>query len=158
MKTKKASDNLVKVVEHADEKCRQLGAKLTPKRKQVLMGLVKSEKAVSAYELADFCSQEFQVAMPTMSVYRILDFLQKAQLVHKLSTANKFVACSHITCSHAHEVPQFLICDVCQTVKEISVNKSMIEDLQLNVEKAGFRLLSPQIEMSCLCEQCAEAA
>lgn len=150
--------NLLRVAEHANEKCKQLGTKLTPKRKQVLMGLVKSEKAISAYELADFCAKEFKESMPTMSVYRILDFLQEVQLVHKLSSANKFVACSHITCKHAHEVPQFLICNECQRVKEISINKSTIDDLQTNVEKAGFKLLSPQLEMSCLCDQCVDAA
>ncbi|TQV88561.1 Fur family transcriptional regulator [Aliikangiella coralliicola] len=154
MSTKKVAENLLKIVERADEKCKHMGVKLTTKRKQVLMGLVKSEKAISAYELADYYTQEFEVAMPPMSVYRILDFLQQAQLVHKLNIANKYVACSHITCDHAHEIPQFLICSKCQQVEEITIKKSIIENLQLNVEKAGFRLLSPQLEMNCLCEHC----
>lgn len=158
MSTSKLEKQFVEIVKHADEKCKQLGVKLTPKRKQVLLGLVKSEKAVSAYELAEYCTQEFDMAMPTMSVYRILDFLQEAQLVHKLSIANKYVACSHITCAHVHQVPQFLICGDCQKVTEIGIDKKLIQSLQNNVEEAGYQLKSPQLEMSCICKDCIKNA
>lgn len=142
------------IIKHAEQHCHQHGARLTNKRKQVLSGLLKSNKALSAYELVDYCKTEFGQAFPAMSVYRILDFLQDEHLVHKLNLANKYVACSHITCDHDHEVPQFLICGQCQRVKEISINKSTINQLQHSVEEARFHLVSPQLEMNCLCENC----
>lgn len=143
-----------RIIKHAEQHCKAHGSRLTDKRKQVLSGLLQSKKALSAYELVDYCKDEFGENFPAMSVYRILAFLQDEQLVHKLKLANKFVACAHITCDHAHEIPQFLICGQCQRVEEITIGKSTIKNLQKNVEQAGFHLLSPQLEMDCLCEQC----
>jgi Fur family zinc uptake transcriptional regulator len=102
----------------------------------------------------DFCNSEYEQALPAMSVYRILDFLQEQHLVHKLNLANKYVACAHITCNHDHGVPQFLICGKCQKVEEISVAKSTINALRRSVHDAGYELLSPQLEMNCICADC----
>ena len=143
-----------KIIKHAEHYCKAHGARLTPKRKQVLSGLLKSQKALSAYELVEYCKAEFGEAIPAMSVYRILDFLQDEHLVHKLRLANKYVACSHITCDHDHGVPQFLICGQCQKVEEIAISKSTIKELQHNVAKAGFHLVSQQLELDCLCDDC----
>ena len=96
--------------------------------------------------------------MPPMSVYRILEFLEAELLVHKLSSANKYVACSHIACDHAHEVPQFLICGKCQKVKEIAISKTVIDELDKQVVNAGYRLMNSQLELQCLCEHCLENA
>ena len=142
------------VLAHAEQSCKANGARLTGKRKQVLAGLLHSERALSAYELVDYCQQAFGESLPAMSVYRILDFLEGEELVHKLRLANKYVACSHITCDHAHAVPQFLICNNCQRVREISIDKKVVQELQRNVEAAGYRLRSPQLEMNCLCDDC----
>ena len=144
------------IIEHAEQHCQVNGSRLTEKRKQVLAGLLQSEKALSAYELIDICKAEFGETLPAMSVYRILDFLQNEHLVHKLKLSNKYVACRHITCDHAHAVPQFLICNTCQKVKEVSIKKSIITELENNIKHTGFDLLSPQIEMNCICNNCAE--
>lgn len=147
-------NEIQRALEHAERHCKQHGGRLTSKRKQILRGLLQSEKAMSAYELVEFCKAEFGESMPAMSVYRILDFLQDEHLVHKLNLANKYVACAHITCDHEHAVPQFLICGECSKVKEISINKSVIDELQGNVEQAGFQLVTPQLEMNCICNDC----
>ena len=143
------------IIQHAEQHCDLRSSRLTQKRKQILTGLVKSNKALSAYELIDFCKQEFGESLPAMSVYRILDFLESELLVHKLNLANKYVACMHISCDHAHAVPQFLICKSCSIVKEITVEESTITDLGNTVKGAGYQLLSPQIELNCLCDNCA---
>lgn len=151
-------NNVQAVIDHAEQQCKSHGARLTHKRKQVLAGLLLSGKALSAYELAEYCQTEIDETIPVMSVYRILDFLEGEQLVHKLKLANKFVACSHISCSHSHGVPQFLICNLCQSVKEISIKQSIFKSLQKNVAEAGYHLLSPQLEMNCLCDACVSKA
>ena len=150
--------NTQKIIERAEQRCKTHGTRLTSKRKQVLSGLLQSEKAFSAYELVDYCKSEFGEKIPPMSVYRILAFLQNEQLVHKLKLANKFVACIHIACDHAHGVSQFLICGQCQRVKEIAIKESTINTLRQSVEEAGFHLLSPQLEMDSLCEGCMSNA
>ena len=151
-------ENLKKIIDRAEKNCKTRGSRLTNKRKQVLSGLLKSEKALSAYELIDICKAEFGETLPAMSMYRILDFLQDERLVHKLNLANKYVACSHIVCDHEHAVSQFLICSQCQKVKEITINKSTMEELKKNVNDAGFHLTNSQLEMNCICENCMISA
>ncbi|GAA4958605.1 transcriptional repressor [Halioxenophilus aromaticivorans] len=150
--------NISQILSHAEASCRQRGTNLTEKRKRVLTGLLQSKKALSAYDLIDYLRVEFDEAPPPTSVYRILDFLSEENLVHKLKLANKYVACSHISCDHAHEVPQFLICDDCGSVAEIGVKKNVINTLQNSVEQAGYLLKSPQLELHCVCQDCAERA
>ncbi|MBN7798358.1 Fur family transcriptional regulator [Parahaliea mediterranea] len=143
------------ILAHAEKTCRERGVKLTAKRRQVLAGLLSEGRALSAYELVDVCRERFDTPIPVMSAYRILAFLEGENLVHKLHLANKYVACSHISCDHAHEVPQFLICDQCGSVKEIGIQKSLINRLRQDVAKADYVLQSPQLELHCLCKACA---
>jgi Fur family zinc uptake transcriptional regulator len=153
-----ASASASKVLKHAENHCKQRGTRLTEKRKQVLTGLVESKKALSAYELIDYCREELGQQLPAMSIYRILEFLEGEDLVHRLHLAKKYVACSHITCDHQHEVPQFLICNNCHTVEEISISRSVIDSLKQSVTDAGYHLASPQFEFECYCGDCKEIA
>jgi len=142
------------ILDHAENTCKENGAKLTNKRRQVLAGLVESQKAMSAYEMVDYCKDNYGESLPPMSVYRILDFLEGEHLVHKLQLANKYIACAHITCEHDHGVPQFLICNECQRVEEISIKKSTMRSIEQSVTDADFVLLTPQLELNCICKQC----
>lgn len=141
-------------IQDAEQYCKTHGARLTIKRKQVLSALIQSNKALSAYELIDFYKENYDENLPAMSVYRILEFLESEHLVHKLNIANKYVVCAHISCAHEHDIPQFLICGNCSKVKEIGIKPSMITDLQDTVKEAGFSLVSPQLEMNCVCNDC----
>ena len=148
-------NTLETVLQHAEQHCKSHGAKLTQKRKLILSSLLDSGKAMSAYEIVSYCKEHYNEDMPAMSVYHILDFLEDELLVHKLNIANKYVACSHITCAHAHEVPQFLICNSCQKVQEIGIDKAIVHTLEDNISNAGYKLLSQQFELNCLCDECS---
>jgi Fur family transcriptional regulator, zinc uptake regulator len=150
--------NVTLIIKHAEQHCADHGTRLTEKRKQVLAGLVQSDIALSAYELIDVCKEKYGEGIRAMSIYRILDFLETEKLAHKLNLANKYVACAHISCDHAHGVPQFLICRNCSKVKEISISQSTITELKETVKNAGYHLVSPQLELNCLCESCKSSA
>lgn len=145
-------------LDRAERHCRDHGVKLTSKRRLVLGSLLESGKAVSAYDLVARLRQHHELELPPMTVYRILDFLQQENLVHKLLSTNKYVACSHISCDHAHDVPQFLICGQCDKVKEVGVGRDIIAALRKQVERAQYRLQSEQLELYCLCHECAQPA
>jgi Fur family zinc uptake transcriptional regulator len=145
------------IIIQAEKNCKEHGSRLTAKRKQVLFSLIQSGKALSAYDLIDLFEQDFNEKISAMSAYRILNFLESESLVHKLNLANKYIACAHITCDHAHGVPQFLICVSCNDVKEIRIKKSTISELEHSVEEADFKLISPQLEMNCICNRCSES-
>lgn len=153
-----ASAHINTVLAKAADICSRSGARLTDKRKRILELLLSSGTPLSAYEVADHYNRSAEQSMPAMSVYRIMDFLVAEQLAHKLASANKYVACSHIACSHQHEIPQFLICRKCQKVKEIAIKRSIVEELGENVAAAGFKLMNSQLELDCLCEACLKEA
>ena len=141
-------------LERAEKHCKEQGKKLTVKRRQVLCGLLESEKAMSAYELSDFCRTELDHNILPMSVYRILEFLEEQNLVHRLNLANKYVACSHITCEHEHRLPQFLICTSCHRVEEVSLPSSVMSSIEGGAKTVGYHLTRNQLELECICSDC----
>ena len=144
-----------RILNRADERCRAKGVRFTEKRQNILRALLKSPVPLSAYEIADVYREATGDTIQAMSVYRMLDFLVENSLVHRLASANKFVACSHIACSHDHETPQFLICERCGAVKEVGIKGDVIKSLQKGASSAGWQLLSPALELPCLCDRCA---
>lgn len=146
-------DNVMAVAERS---CRESGERFTEKRRNVLLCLVRSAAPLSAYEVVDVYKEMFDAVIPVMSVYRMLEFFLHKDLVHKLQSTNKYVACSHIACSHQHNLPQFLICDRCQRVQEIGIQADIIRSLRESVEPSGFLLNSQQLELHGVCGACRE--
>ncbi len=81
------------MLEVAEQECKSHGVAVTTKRVNVFSLLRSANKAVSAYELADSYQRTFGKPVSVITVYRVMDFLQRKNLVHKLETTNKFVAC-----------------------------------------------------------------
>lgn len=148
--------NYQSVMTAAEQKCLQQGIRFTERRKQVLSVLIKADVALSAYEIAERCNADSDSNMPAMSVYRILDLFQEQNLIHKLDIANKYVCCSHISCSHEHSKSQFLICGSCRHVQEINLSEDAVKALQTAASSAGFSAISPQLEIKGRCTQCEQ--
>ncbi len=142
------------ILEKAEQVCKKQDARLTDKRKQVLAILLEHEKAISAYDLIAVYEERYQKTLAPMSAYRILDFLESVNLAHKVNIANKYVACAHIGCEH-DDLPHFLFCEKCQRVDELPRQLSQITELTKNLEQTGYQLAKPQIELNCICHQCA---
>jgi len=147
-----------KLVEVAEKECRTHGVPITNKRVNIFSALLSLQKAVSAYELADSYEKLFAEPVPVITVYRVLEFLQGKNLVHRLETANKFVACTQFDCTHTHPASQFLICNQCLKVKELGMSAAKFEELKQTIEQAGFYLDTSQLEMNCICSVCHTAA
>ena len=145
------------MLERAAQKCTESGSKLTPKRRQILEVLVKAGAPLSAYDIVAQYNNLYDQDMKPMSVYRILDFLASEKLVHKLGLANQYVACEHIRCDHAHDSTHFLICRQCQKTKEVTLSRALLDMLSERVQEAGYQLMSSQLELDCLCDDCASA-
>ncbi|MCK9563785.1 MAG: transcriptional repressor [Bacteroidales bacterium] len=145
---------VARALSRAESACRKTGVRLTSKRRRVLTILLESEVPLSAYDVAEHYRSQFDEIIPPMSVYRMLDVLVDKNLVHKLVSSNKYMACSHIVCDHRHETPQFLICDSCQRVDEIAVSNDTIRALQDSLAAADFQLASPQLELHGVCGDC----
>lgn len=149
--------DIEKLIDNVRVKCKSHGKTLTPKRKTVLYALLHADKALSAYEIVDYCTQELGEPIQAMSVYRALEFLEGEHLVHKLKVSNKFIVCSHIECEHEHGIPQFLICSRCNKISEQTVDPDTFSGLQIDARQDGFTVMQPQIEINCLCDDCFQA-
>lgn len=143
----------------AEVSCAENGARLTQRRRQVLSELMQSSSPLSAYEVLDLCNRSTTSAMPAMSVYRILDFLEQQLLVHRLSTSNKYVSCSHIACDHKHfQATHFLLCEGCSSVEEVDATEEASEALEQMAKTVGFKLTTQQFELSGICTTCQNSA
>ena len=149
--------NYQSVMTAAEQKCLQQGIRFTKRRKQVLSVLIEADVALSAYEIAERCNADSDSNMPAMSVYRILDLFQEQNLIHKLDIANKYVCCSHISCSHEHDNSQFLICGSCRHVEEIFLSVDAVQALQTAASAVGFNAISPQLEIKGRCSRCEQS-
>ncbi len=138
---------------HAEDTCRRLGLRFTPIRRRVLELIWQNHEPVGAYDLLDQLSRDGRRAMPP-TVYRALEFLVAAGLVHRLATLNAFVGCAHP--DHAHQ-GQFLICRNCRRVVEMESPK-VGRSLKREAEALGFSIEEQSIELTGLCPDCSSEA
>jgi Fur family zinc uptake transcriptional regulator len=137
-----------------DYYCNHPSVQLTPKRKRILELLLEADAPLSAYELLDGYNEVATASMPPMSMYRILDYLESKQLVHKLTTHNKYVACHYIGRKHSQHNAQFFVCTKCNAVIETKVEHDTQAILKREADKAGYVLNSRNVELQGVCASC----
>lgn len=142
------------VLQVAQQQCQQQGLRFTTKRSNVLQLMLSESKPLSAYDIMADYKTLYNQTLSAVSVYRMLDFLIQAQFVHKLLSSSQYLVCSHITCLHAHEIPQLLICDTCHQVEEKGIGKLLVSELEVNIASTGFKLQHQQLELHGICISC----
>jgi Fur family zinc uptake transcriptional regulator len=143
-----------KSINNIDKICQQKGISLTQKRHNIFDVLLSSMIPLSAYDITDIYKNKFGTSMPTMSIYRILEFLTGSGLVHKLESTNKYIACSHLQCDHEHTNAQFLICNSCSEVEEVALTQELHHQIEVGAEQKGFKLEALQFELHGTCKTC----
>jgi Fur family zinc uptake transcriptional regulator len=138
-----------RLVRKAEKLCQARGARMTSTRKEVFNILAQQDGSIGAYDLLDQLKLMVPNAKPP-TIYRALDFLQEQGFVHKITSSNSFVLCSHF--DHQHPV-QMLICESCGNVQEIQ-SAGVYEELQHQAEGQGFLVQEQTIEAHGLCAKC----
>jgi Fur family zinc uptake transcriptional regulator len=133
----------------AEDLCRQQGLRFTALRRRVLTLVWDSHKPVGAYDILDRLGAEGRRAAPP-TVYRALDFLIEAGLVHRLDSLNAFIGCPDPARSHSG---QFLICRQCRTVMELDDPDidTLVGD---KARQLGFSAVHQMLEIQGLCSDC----
>lgn len=142
-----------RLINKAEKLCEQRGARLTPARREVFELLAGQDGAIGAYDLLDKLKGAVPNAKPP-TIYRALDFLQEQGFVHKISSSNSYVLCSHF--DHHHPV-QMLICEGCGAVQEIQ-SDGVYDALRKQAQNHGFAVASQTIEAHGLCHHCQASA
>lgn len=142
--------------EHALERlealCRERRLRLTRQRRAVLRQLALEGRALTAYELLDRLRPEDGRSTPA-GVYRALDFLIEAGIVHRLESTRSFILCElgeHAAAPHAG---QLLICRSCGRVEEADDARVRAAAARL-AEARGFRVDARAVELTGLCRRC----
>lgn len=133
----------------ADQICQDKNIRLTPIRRRILELIWSQHKAIGAYDLL----KEIQLEMPhakAVTIYRGLDFLLKAKLIHKVNSLNAFIGCALAEKNH----PSILfICDSCQNTKEISA-QTIDQSLIVLCEQQQFHSQQWILELHGYCKIC----
>lgn len=140
---------IAEALDRAQTLCRARGERLTTLRQKVLTLVLQSHRPLGAYDLLDGLNQEGRKAAPP-TIYRTLEFLQQAGLVHRIASLNAFVACDHPGTPHSG---CFLICQSCRNVLELE--STQINDAVQNASAdQGFSIADTTIEVAGLCPTC----
>ena len=129
------------------------GLRLTPLREQVFQAIAAaSHRAIGAYEVLDRLAKEGERLAP-ISVYRAIDALVAAGIVHRFESRNAFFAC------HAgHQQRQLVLaCERCSSVAEAD-GASVFAAIDEVAEAASFTPSSAKgavVEVWGLCGNCA---
>lgn len=136
----------------AEAFCRQRGLRLTASRRRVLEIVWRGHEPVKAYDiLAELNRTGRRTTPPT--VYRALEFLVDASLVHRVDSLNAFVGCPLAGGEHT---AQLLICSRCENVTEID-DPAIRGVLDRSAARHGFLLEEQTVEVRGLCPRCRSA-
>lgn len=138
-------------LDEAERRCAEAGEKLTAPRRRVLELLLTAGQPTKAYDLIAAYGAGGEAAKPP-TVYRALEFLERAGMAHRIASISSYVACAGHEGAHT---AAFLICDCCGDTREIEPPAAM--DLAARAEASGYALDRVTIEAHGRCGACARA-
>lgn len=145
---------LVSALERARTAFGDKGMKLTPLRQRVFEEIAGSHDALGAYDILDRMARKSGERLAPISVYRAIDALLAAGVVHRIESKNAFFAC-HAP-HHGQERHIALVCERCQMVMEVAGAK-IFAAMEAASAACGFNLTLAVAEGSGLCPDCAIA-
>ncbi len=132
----------------AERVCARRSLSLTPLRRQVLEIIWGGHAPMGAYEILARMPRGKRATAP-MTVYRALDFLVDAGLVHRIDSLNAFIGCPQAEAQHS---AQLLVCRKCRRVEEIEdagIGRALRRGSAAHAFDADFPL-----EIKGLCRDC----
>ena len=138
-----------RTLERLETLCRARGQRLTRQRRAVLLTLLTEARALSAYEVLALLRPQDGRSTPT-GVYRALESLIHAGVVHRLESTRSFILCEHPEAPHTG---QLLICRACGQVVEAEDPRVAAATWRLG-ERLGFSLDPGVVELTGVCGRC----
>lgn len=133
----------------------EAGYKVTKQRQMIVELLAKTEKALSPYDMRDTLKKQ-KIPADVVTIYRVLETLEKLSLVHKVLALNGYIRCNtkelgskKIFCHH------YLLCKYCHNVDEVEGEDLSKLEQKIAKEKK-FHIDSHYLEFTGLCKNCAE--
>ena len=123
-------------------------------RERILAVLEEGGTALGAYAILDRLREPGRRIAPT-TVYRALAALVEDGRVHRIESANAYVACSHAGGEHGDGTPLLSICDDCGSVEERAA-PDVVDIVRERVGASGFAPAQSVIEVRGHCAACRD--
>ena len=127
---------------------------LTSLRADILEVFLKDQRPLKAYDiLALVHAQSKRTNIKPITIYRVLDFFMKKNLVHKLQSNSSFFLCKKERCLDPTHLTTFLICKKCDQVEEID-DGHLMQTFSSLLKNHNFKIMTNNLELSGFCGQC----
>lgn len=143
------------IVQRARKAFEERNLRFTQLREQVFSEIAATRGSIGAYEILDRLSEKGTRLAP-ISVYRSIDALMEAGVIHRLESKNAYFACRR----HEHGRkgrPIFMSCEQCGGVVEVPAQKIFDEVKEL-ANSVDFTPKVKFIEVSGTCAACRDKA
>lgn len=115
--------------------------------------IASTQASVGAYEVLDRLAKKGTRLAP-ISVYRALDALLEAGVVHRLESKNAYFACGRLNHPSNGRRPMFLSCETCGHVLETD-GEEIFAAIDGAARAAKFEPRVKFVEVSGTCQECA---
>lgn len=134
----------------AESVCAKRGMRFTRLRRRFLELVWSRHGPIRAYDILRLMDAKDGSTTPN-TVYRGLQFLLDAGLIHRLDSINAFMGCADPETEHTG---QFLICRKCESAAEIH-DPGIDRTLGRDAARLGFEPERKTVEVRGLCPSCA---
>jgi Fur family zinc uptake transcriptional regulator len=128
-------------------------AHMTKLRRLILEVLVQAGEPVKAYDILELVRQRGLRLTPS-TVYRVLDFLENQNLIHRVNSLNAFVACAEGQ-AQCHNF--IVVCSSCLKTTEVC-DQELYQSIFRRLGDLGLALKGGRVEIQGLCPRCAMEA
>lgn len=138
--------------QYAIKTLKEAGFKTTKQREMIVDLLAKTDKALSPYDMRDTLKKQ-KIDADVVTIYRILETLEKLSLVHKVLAVNGYVRCHTEDVRKKNFCHHYLLCKNCHRIDEVEgEDLSKLED---KIESGNrFKIDSHYLEFTGLCKDC----
>jgi Fur family zinc uptake transcriptional regulator len=147
-----ADRRLAKAVERANQAFADKNLRFTKLRQDVFQEIAATYTSIGAYDILARLAEKGTRLAP-ISVYRAIDALLEAGVIHRLESKNAYFACRRLDHQTGRR-PIFLSCEKCNAVQEVD-SEGIFDTIDRVSRGANFQPRVKFVEVSGLCRACA---
>lgn len=118
----------------------------------VIEVLAHTSRSLSPYKIAEIALQKYRINLDTVTVYRIIQVLEKLDLVHKVHGVEGYIRCE-VKEGEVDDCHHSFVCRKCKKVEEIS-GENLDAFIKTMEKLHRFKVEKHQLELSGLCKKC----
>lgn len=143
---------LAKAVERASQAFTEKNLRFTKLRQDVFQEIAATYTSIGAYDILARLAEKGTRLAP-ISIYRAIDALLEAGVIHRLESKNAYFACRRLDHATGRR-PIFLSCEKCNAVQEVD-SEGIFDTIDRVSREANFQPRVKFVEVSGLCRHCA---